>query len=300
MASSFNEERANQLEQEGRDLADLGRAEAALQRYHQVLTLEPDRPSTLYNIGLVHKYRAEWEQSYTFNLRAYRHRPDDEATRWNLAIAATALRDWDTARRMWHACGIKLDGQSGPISMKGGWSPVRLNPDRDGEVVWGYSLDPVRVVIRNVPLPESGFRYEDVVLHDGAPTGSRIVDGREYAVFNVLDLFQPSAWSTYRVAVHAPTAETLRSLEEMAQAVNLGFEDWTTSLRNLCRACSEGTPHEHTNESTAWTSHRQIGLSAIEREQIDNLLEAWISRYGGQVEEVSLALQAQPGHEKHE
>ena len=277
MAQSFNEERADQLEQEDRDLADAGRADEALERYHQVLILIPNRPSTLYNIGLVHKYRAEWEQSYIFNLRAYRQRPDDEATRWNLAIAATALRDWDTARRMWEACGIKLDGQSGPISMKGGWTPVRLNPDRNGEVAWGYSIHPVRAAIKNVPLPESGFRYEDVVLHDGAPTGSRIVDGQEYFAFTVLDLFQASSWNTYRVVVDAPTAEMLGGLETMARAANLGFEDWTTSIRKLCRACSEGIPHEHTNESAIWTSRRQIGLSAVEKVQIDNLLEIWIN-----------------------
>jgi len=35
MAPSFNEERANQLEQEGRNLADAGRTDEALQRYHR-------------------------------------------------------------------------------------------------------------------------------------------------------------------------------------------------------------------------------------------------------------------------
>ena len=98
MVPSFNEERANQLEQEGRDLAAAERPQEALDRYHHALALQPNRPSTLYNIGLVHKYRGEWEQSFSFNLRAYRQRPDDAPTRWNLAIAATALRDWDTAR----------------------------------------------------------------------------------------------------------------------------------------------------------------------------------------------------------
>jgi hypothetical protein len=33
---------------------------------------------------------------------------------------------------------------------------VRLSPQEHGEVVWGLRIDPALIVIRNVPLPESG------------------------------------------------------------------------------------------------------------------------------------------------
>ena len=147
MASSFAHERANRLHEEGQELSSSANDDEALRRYHQALDLEPERPATLYNIELIHKYRREWRESFDYNLQAYRLRPDDEATRWNLAIAATALRERDTARLMWHECGIKLSGESGPISMNFGQCPVRLNPHEDDEVVWGTRIDPVRALL---------------------------------------------------------------------------------------------------------------------------------------------------------
>lgn len=292
MATSFSHERANHLHEEGQELSSSGNDDEALRRYHQALNLEPDRPHTLYNIGLIYKYRREWRESFDYNLRAYQLRPDDEATKWNLAIAATALRDWDTARQMWRVCGIAIDGESGPITANFGWAPVRLNPDSNGEVVWGTRIDPVRTILKNVPLPDSGFRYRDMVLNDGAPVGTRISQGREYDVFNVLELFEPSHWSTYRVIVDTVTPEVLTALDTLAENFGLGFEDWTSSVRSLCRACSEGTPHEHTESMSGWIPRRRIGLSATERHTIDELLRTWTNQTGGRVEEITLELQA--------
>lgn len=292
MATSFSRERADCLHEEGQELSSSGNTDEALRRYHQALALESDRPNTLYNVGLIHKYRHEWSKSFEYNLRAYRLRPDDEATRWNLAIAATALRDWDTARQIWKECAIALDGESGPITANLGWAPVRLNPDSNGEVVWGTRIDPVRTILRNVPLPESGFRYRDMVLNDGAPVGTRISQGREYDVFNVLELFEPSHWSTYRAVVDASTPEALTALDALADNLGLGFEDWTSSVRELCRACSEGTPHEHTDSISDWIPRRHIGLSATERHKIDELLRTWTDQQRGHVKEITLELQA--------
>ena len=60
MASSFVQGRANRLHEEGQELSSSGNNDEALRRYHQALALEPDRPATLYNIGLIHKYRRAW------------------------------------------------------------------------------------------------------------------------------------------------------------------------------------------------------------------------------------------------
>ena len=285
-------DRAARLHEEGQELSSSGNDDEALRRYHQALVLEPNRPTTLYNIGLIRKYRGEWRESFDYNLRSYQLRPDDEATRWNLAIASTALRDWETARRIWKECGFDLSGESGPILMNFGMAPVRLNPNGEGEVVWGTRIDPVRTVLRNIPLPESGFRYQDIVLNDGAPVGSRIDAGREYDVFNVLELFESSHWSTYRAVIQATTPDTLLALEELAKTFGVGYEDWTSNIRILCRACSEGTPHEHTEQNIEWIPQRRIGLSAKEKIQIEQLLQTWTDQQAGHVKEVTLELQA--------
>ena len=163
--------RADRLHDKARDLSDSGKDDEALRIYEQALALDPDRSTTLYNMGLIHKYRGNWQESFELNARAYELAPEDEAARWNWAIAATALRRWDVARRLWADNGIALEGESGPIEMNFGLTPVRLNPESDGEVVWARRIDPVRAVIKSIPFPESGFRYNDVVLHDGAAVG---------------------------------------------------------------------------------------------------------------------------------
>lgn len=163
------EQEAEELHQRAREL---DAPEQALAMYHWVLELDANRTTTLYNIRLIHKYRGEWQLSREFNQRSVHLSPEDEAANWNMAIAATALRDWATARADWRRLGILARDGEGPIDEDFGKTPVRLNPDGAGEVVWGDRIDPVRVRVLNVPYPESGFSYGDIVLHDGAPVGS--------------------------------------------------------------------------------------------------------------------------------
>jgi Flp pilus assembly protein TadD len=103
--SPEDQHRAQQLHTEAQEAAD---EELALAKYAQALALDPNRPDSLYNVGLIHKYRGAWRQSVEFNRRARELRPDDEATNWNVAIAAKALRDWRTAREVWNTLGMKI------------------------------------------------------------------------------------------------------------------------------------------------------------------------------------------------
>lgn len=269
-------ERADELNEQGIAHRDAGNDDLALQAYQEALRLNPNAANTLYNIGLIYKYRNDWTTSFDYNQRAYALQPEDEASRWNLAIAATALRDWATARKAWADNGIKLEGVDGPIEMDFGPTPVRLNPDDDAEVVWGTRIDPVRAVLRNIPYPESGFRCGDIVLHDGAGIGKREWRGREYPVFNVLELFEPSKLGTFCMEVSEATAEQMATLEAAFEAADMPFEDWTSSVRTLCKACSEGTPHEHAaghEEEPEWNPTRLVGLAAVSYEEIEAILE---------------------------
>ncbi len=193
--------------------------------------------------------------------------PGDQATEWNLAIAATALRDWKTARSVWRGLGIEIDGEDGPIDGSFGQTPVRLNPDGEAEVVWATRLCPVRARINSIPFPESGFAYGDVVLHDGAPVGSRLdSNGREKSVFNVLEMFEPGPFTTYLVDLVAESVEQ-RSKPSRSCAKRAALRSRTghSSVQTICRACSEGRPHEqhdHTPVKTKWNPERQIAVGA--------------------------------------
>jgi Flp pilus assembly protein TadD len=59
-----NKVRARRLHAQGQALSDAGDSAAALAKYAKAIALEPDRPNTLYNIGLVHKYSNEWRESF--------------------------------------------------------------------------------------------------------------------------------------------------------------------------------------------------------------------------------------------
>lgn len=242
---NFKKKRAQQLHAKAQQLSDEGHDSEALELYSEAITLDPEKSESYYNIGLIYKYRGEWELSLKYNKLANELCPEDEAARWNLAIAATALRSWDIARSAWIQNGIRLDGESGPIEMNFGITPVRLNPNGAGEVVWATRIDPVRARIDSIPFMESGFRHGDIVLHDGAAVGRRQIDEREYPVFNVLQLFEQSGYRTVTAVVELTKDDDLHVLEELLSQGSHVLEDWTVNVRMLCKQCSEGVPHEH-------------------------------------------------------
>lgn len=249
--------------------------------FHHALERAPEVSWLHYNIGLIHKYRNEWAASLEHNRRASDLAPEDEASHWNMGIAATALRDWPAAREAWRRAGIDVDVGDGPIDEDRGITPVRLNPDGAAEVVWGRRIDPVRVRIESIPYAASGFRCGDVVLHDGAPVGQRAFDGRTYSVFNVLELFEASAQSTWEAEVHARDVRDLASLVAALDGAKIEHENWTRNVRMLCKQCSEGTPHDHHDEarSPGFPDRHLFGVSTTSPEAVQQMFAQW-SRLG--------------------
>jgi hypothetical protein len=223
--------------------------------------------------------------SLKYNRRANELAPDDEAARWNLAIAATALRQWDIAWLAWKQNGIELEGDGGPINMNFGITPVRLNPEGDGEVVWGTRIDPVRVRIDSIPYVDSGFKYGDIVLNDGASVGYRKYGEREYSVFNVLELFESSEYETSIATVEVLKEDDLKELEQIFSTTPHDFEDWTTNIRNICRQCSEGRPHEHHDVEleNEWNAQRTLGVAVYKGQRVEQLFDDWHKRTGAKL-----------------
>lgn len=290
-------DRAEALHQEALGLGDGGETDAALARYLAALELDESRSSTHYNVGLIYKYRREWAQSLRYNRRSVELEPGSEGAQWNLAIAATALRDWRTARSVWHALGLPIAPGEAPIAEDFGTTPVRLNADGEGEVVWARRIDPVRARILSIPFPASGFRHGDVVLHDGAPVGYRLRDGTEYPVFNVLELFEASAYGTYEAMLRVGKPEDLAELEALCEALQIECEDWTSNVRVLCRQCSEGRPHEQHDHDRAdeWQDRRAVGLAATDETSVRAVLDRW-RKTGRAVERLALALAPERRH----
>lgn len=274
---NFKKRKAQKLHDLGASFSDEDNDGEALYYYLKALTLDPERSTTNYNIGLIYKYQLQWDKSLEYNLKAYQLNPDDEATRWNLAIAATALRKWNLVRQVWKDNGTEVEGYSGPINMDFGETPIRLNPSDPAEVVWAKRIDPVRAEINNIPYKESGYNYRDIVLHDGAPIGSRMSNGQEFPVFNVMELFQSSDYQTITASVLISKDEDFISLEELFQKTENEFEDWTTNVRMLCKQCSEGNPHEkHDSDlEKIWTGERILGIATKYQDSIVEIFDEW-------------------------
>jgi len=188
---------------------------------------------------------------------------------------------------------MKIEGEAGPIEDNFGTTPIRLNPDGDAEVVWAQRICPVRARILSLPFPESGVAHGDVVLHDGAPVGSRLdSSGKEKSVFNMLEMFEPGNYSTYVVNAEADSRALVNELETLCEERRMVFEDWHASVNVLCRACSEGRPHEkHDHEIRAkeWNPKRLFGIGAQWPGDVEAVLEAW----DGEVTDWSVKLERQ-------
>jgi hypothetical protein len=272
---------AETLNEIGNSASSRGMQTSAKLLYRFATVARPTWSNPWYNLGFQAKYRCEWEASARFNERAASLSPDDEASWWNLGIAATALGDWTQARRAWKGCGIEIGEGQGEVLMPPVTACVRLNPNSSGEVVWGTRIDPARIQIRNVPLPDSNRRYRDILLNDGAAEGSRKSGDYEYPVFNELAVWQPSSYSTFQSWLSTEDAEAEDHLIEACDESDIGFENWST-VRLICAACSRGSlePHECCAREPE-ESAMNYGFGATTRESLIGVLNSWANRVDG-------------------
>ncbi|WP_369976136.1 hypothetical protein [Xanthomonas bundabergensis] len=258
---------------------DAGQLEQAAQHFATLLAHAPDARYYHYMQGLVHKYLLDWPRSLHHNLRALALAEDaDASAQWNAGIAATAIGDWAQARAQWAACGIGVPEGDGPIDADFGVVSVRLNPWSNGETLFARRIDVVRARLLNVPLPESGHRYGDIVLHDGAATGRRAFRDRTVPVFNALARLQPSPLQTFTVFAHCPSPDDRDALRDAPASDEIALiEDWSETLVNYCLRCSYGAAtHPHPNAPTGtWKSDRDFGVAAAQRSSLDAWLQHW-------------------------
>ena len=110
-----------------------------------------------------------------------------------------------------------------------------------------------------------------------------MLGGIEVPVFNELEVIEPSRYSTYAVDVEAPAQGDVDTLERALEERGLAGEDWTRSVRLLCKECSEGRPHDHGAHADEgpWNASRRIGVAAQEETAARQVLEAWASAAPG-------------------
>ncbi|MCB1275126.1 hypothetical protein [Prosthecobacter sp.] len=273
MFRQFRHDRALRRAYDRYDADDYADAARLFQKACEVL---PFSWEAQFGLGVVEKWLCHWEECLVASLNSTRLRPDFEGSWWNVGIAATALSQWRQAREAWCHAGVQMEVSDEPVELKFGNVPIRLKTTNN-EVLWCRRLDPARARIENVPTEDSLHRCGDLLLIDGEPVGTRKTDGEEVPVFNELQILARSKMGTFVVEVNQVLESEIKELCK-AESENLKIEDWST-LRILCRKCSEGTPHEqHDHEggiSDELPSSRKIAFAALSRDAVIETLSAW-------------------------
>ncbi|MGY0236307.1 tetratricopeptide repeat protein [Longispora urticae] len=198
-------------------------------------------PAWLFDAALAHKFRRDWARAYSMGVKAAARvqRGVQEPAYWNLGIAATVLGEWTTARDAWQGFGIDLAPGDGEIVDDFGMTCVRLDEADGSEVVWARRICPTRARVVSIPTA-SERRFGEIVLHDGAPNGERVVGDQAFPVFDEILLWRTSELSSWTVTVTAPAAVDLEDLIDLFDARGLCAEP-AENTRVLCRCCSEGS-----------------------------------------------------------
>lgn len=266
--------------------SEKGEKEKSLEIYHNILQYREDWSIIHYNIGLYHKYEGNWKESFKYNQRAVEIDPESESGQWNLGIAATMLQEWKIARRCWNFFGMKYEDTDEDPAGDIGTTPIRINPDGKGEVVWAKRIDPARAIIENIPFPGSGHRYADMVLNDGAPAGTRSYKGVEYSVLNELQLLQTSDYATYDFLCIFGSQDHYDLLVSMCREKDIEIENWTTAVRYICKKCSEGLPHHNHDEVPDFRDQEMtMAFASQSEEKITDVVNSWSRTTGADFRE---------------
>ncbi|MGA8112060.1 MAG: hypothetical protein WCA46_00205 [Actinocatenispora sp.] len=270
----MSDQTALQLEKSGYrafEAEDWERAGRQLAEAAERTESRPAAAELWYDAALAYKFLHDWPKAYELGLRAaaLSERGAENPVFWNLGIAATILRDWDVARDAWRGYGIPVPDGTGEIVDQFGMTCLRIATTTGQEVVWARRLCPTRARVMSVPFDVSR-RYGEVVVHDGAPNGERVNDGRTYPVFDELQLFTPSDLATLSVSVVARREEDARALLDAVSAAGFGAET-LGSAQMLCRCCSEGSQTVRRSDQAG----RQTVLLGAPETDARRLLDAW-------------------------
>lgn len=279
------------------------RWDVAAARYEELLALQPDAPGShlwWFDAALAYKFLRNWPKAFELGRQAAaRSEPGRrDPAFWNLGIAATIQGDWAVARQAWAGYGVSLPPGDGEIEGDFGIACVRLVAGQACEVVWVRRICPTRARVISIPFGDR--RFGEIVVHDGAPNGERVVDGRRHPVFDELLLWKASATPTFRVTVSCDSAAGLESLGDLAEASDELAVEPVAGLVLHPREESEGRIEPAPDPAAA--GDHDILIAAPDRAGARALLEKWAAAGTGRGwrdlhEKQDPVHQPRPGHD---
>lgn len=262
----------NALFQEALRYDQQGDTYNAVKLYKKVCRLAPSWAPPLQNLGSIYKYRQEWKPALHYVKKAVSADPALRMAWWDLGIAATALKKWRIARSVWRKFGYppRASWQPTPVS-------VQLNGEGRFEILWANTLDPVRATLQNIPHPDSGRHFRDIVLIDQQIVGYHVVQNHRYPVYQELGLFKNSGFLTYSCRIDADRPDSIPLLEKLCRDADLGFEIWSRALRQFAPQHHSARPEYYGpglwEEKPSGGVH--VALAARQEKQVLQVLHSW-------------------------
>ncbi|RMG88734.1 MAG: hypothetical protein D6714_00190 [Bacteroidetes bacterium] len=265
------------LYRQAADYQQKGDVYNAVKLCKKIIKIAPDWSAPFSLLSLIYKTRNEWHPTLYYSHKAVSNNPFDERAWTNMAIAATALRKWLTARKAWNHVGYDFPEKNQVINMDLGLVAVRINSQSRPEIVWARRVCPARARIQSIPQPASELRFEDLILTDAEPCGFHIQNGIRRPVFEALQLLKPSRKWTFIARLNTDNPADVLTLERICAEAGLGFDNWSKAIRQLTASSNPQLP-EYFQDSFANNpsfDHQLVAISAEWQMEVRQVLEAW-------------------------
>jgi len=248
----------------------------AVKLYKRVAKMAPDWSAPFSFLSLIYKKRNEWQPSLHYSQKAVEHNPFDEIAWYNLGISATALKKWELAKKAWHQLGYKFSQSTVTPAFNPTPVIVRINPQTQPELILANRIDPARAQIQSVPQPSSMHGFQDLILLDTTASGYHYIKGKQFPVFDALEMIRPSLHYTFAVELLTDSIEDVFTLEKLCHDANLGFDNWSKAYRMM------QNPNQKVKETFQVTNFSEgekdkfiVAVAAEKNKAVLEVLEDW-------------------------
>lgn len=209
----------------------------AVKLYKRLVKEAPQWSQPYLRLGHIYKYRREWKPALYYHKKAVALDVTIRQAWWNIGLSATAVGKLRQARRVWEKFGWSPKGQAPlkPVS-------VRLQFQKQFEVLWVQRISPCLGYVRSIPQPASGRRYGDLVLVDNIVQGYHSSGLHRLPIYDELGMKKCGHYGSFSCTLLQATAEDIKLLQQLCQEQNLGFEVWGNAAQAATVRSANGKP----------------------------------------------------------
>ena len=143
--------------------------------------------------------------------------------------------------------------------------------------MWADTLDPARASIQNIPHPDSGRRFRDIILFDRVVAGYNVIQKKRFPIYKELGIFKSSNYQTYSCRLNTTLPKHIKTLEQLCLDADLGFEIWSNATRAFTPKTSITLPEYYGPGLFSDQSGNTVlvALAARREKQIIQVLKSW-------------------------